>query len=330
MRGKDPDFFCIGFQKSGTTTLYELVRQRRDVVLCRDIKEPMYYRVKGLRALGGKRFYRWRYFGHVTENDKRLCGEINAGLAFTGCARKLCRDFSPETKLIFMMRNPVDRAYSSYRYFLARGFLPVHTVRDDMKRGHAKAFDRYVHEILDHPARRRQIMKKRLKYLVFSQSSYGTSIQEFMGHFKNRKFILFEDFIRNEKQGCREIDEFLGLAFDETIDYTVRVNEGSERAVSPWRSKCLLIAKGCKHILREFVYMQHWAPRLYEHFLHFYGKIRGACLAPDYDKSEVLPGTREYLEQYFAGEVGMVEQLLGRDLSGIWYDLPDRGTGHDL
>ena len=60
-------------------------------------------------------------------------GEVNAGLSFGGCARWLGKDFPHDTKLIFMMRDPADRCYSAYKYFLDLGFLPMSVVADDKK-----------------------------------------------------------------------------------------------------------------------------------------------------------------------------------------------------
>lgn len=319
MRGKNPDFICVGFQKSGTTTLYEILKQHTGVILCRDVKEPMYYRVKGLHAIGGKRYYWWRYFGHVKPDESRLIGEVNAGLTFTGCAKKICRDFSAETKLIFMMRNPADRAYSAYKYFLARGFLPVRTVTEDLKYGHAVAFEHYVHEILDHHRHRQKIMRKRLKYLVFSQSNYGTCIQEFEERFPDKHLVFFEDFIQNQKKGSEDILQFLGIDEDQGIDYTVCANEGNERAVSGWRAKQLIIVKGVRYALKEFLFMPHWAPGLYGRFEGLYGKIRKKCLVQDEDQSQMLSETRRYLNAYFAEEIKKIEKLSGRDLSEIWH-----------
>ncbi len=161
-----PQFICMGFQKSGTTTLFEILRQHPDIALCRDVKEPMYYRVFVLRALGGTWYYRKRYFGHLKTwgSETRMVGEINAGLTFTHCAQKLCHDLPPETKLIFMMREPVARTYSAYKYFLARGYMSEEVVRDDAENGHAAAFDRYVRSVLEDPEQRSEIMKKRLEY----------------------------------------------------------------------------------------------------------------------------------------------------------------------
>ncbi|MCC8136943.1 MAG: sulfotransferase domain-containing protein [Clostridiales bacterium] len=318
---RNPEFLCMGFQKCGTTTLFEILKQHREVVLCRDVKEPMYYRVQGLWFIGRQRYYQWRYYGHIAPDDTRRCGEINAGLTFTGCAKKICRDFSPDTKLIFMMRNPVDRAYSSYKYFLARGFLPKGAVLEDRKYGHAEAFDRYVHSVLDDPAQERQIMRKRLKYLVFSQSCYSTCIQEYLDFFpkENIRLVFFEEFVQDEKAACRELFDFIGIGEDESVDYSIRANEGNERAFSDSAAKRFQIIKGFHYGFYEFAALPYWLPNAYKKFRGYYDRKRQESFLPDEDKSAMLPKTREYLEAYFAEEVRGIERLSGRNLDSLWY-----------
>ena len=316
-----PSFVCVGFQKSGTTTLFALLKQHPDVVLCRDVKEPMYYRVQGLRSIGGRRYYEKRYFGHVQSDDPRMVGEVNAGLTYTNCAKKVGRDFSPETKLIFMMREPVSRCYSAYKYFLARGHVPRHVVDYDLELGHAAAFDRYVHEVLDDPKKREQIMRKRLRNLVFSQNNYATCIQEYLEYFdrENMHFIIFEEFIQDQRAACLELYEFLGLADCPDIDYDLRENVNNERAVSGWGTKRLIAAKIVNFALYEFFAMEHWAPGLMERYHAFYERVRARNMQPDDDMGKVLPKTRVYLQEFYEPEVRELERIIGRDLSGLWF-----------
>ncbi len=317
-----PDFVCMGFQKSGTTTLYEILKQHPQIMLCRDVKEPMYYRIPFLDVIGlGSLYYKKRYFGHVRRQDKaKKKGEINAGLTFSGCAKRLKRHMSHDTKMIFMMRNPADRSYSAYKYFLARGFLPMSAVEYDKKHGHAKGFDHYVHTVLDHSCRRMQIMEKRQKYLVFSQSNYAACIGEFLGAFdiRNMKFVLFEDFIQNEKKVCQEIYEFVGVSEANGINYHVKANEGNDQAVSGRYAKEYLFAKGFNYALYEFLAMPHWAPKLYEKYERKLQRIRKKCLVADMDNSKMLPSTRRYLMDHYETDICALERLIGRDLHKIW------------
>lgn len=316
-----PDFICMGFQKCGTTTLFEILNEHPQIALCRDVKEPMYYRVPAATIFGGgKRFYDWRYFSHIPEDDTRLKGEVNAGLTMSGCAKKVSRYHDPSTKMIFMMRNPVDRSYSAYRYFLARGFFSASDIRSDQEHGHAQAFDAYVHRIIDDPHRRSQVMKKRLYYLVLSQSNYNTCIREYLDTFdlQNMKFIIFEEFIEDQAAVCKGLFDFLGVDNPPGLVTGLRANEGSERSVSPLGSEWLMITKGARYFFHDFCCMTHWAPGLYDRYNRYYHHVRERNLAPDTDTSRVLPQTRAYLMDYFADEIDGVSELCGRDLRTVW------------
>lgn len=321
--GGCPDFVCLGFQKSGTTTLFEILKQHPDVVLCRDVKEPMFYRVPGFiqTVFQGQRFYQWRYFGHVDADDPRLRGEINAGLTFSACEKKMAKDLNPHAKLLFMMRDPVDRTYSAYKYFLARGFLPKKVVEDDLSSCHAEAFNRYVFDVLGSSRKRRQIMDKRMKYLIFSQSNYAACVREYMKDFplENMHFIFFEEFIADQHQVCQELYDFLGITDPEGIDYHVKANEGKERPVSANAAKRFQIAKAIyQYALYEFGAMPRWAPNAYSHVKNHYRRVRAACLTKDEDKSKMLPQTREILTDYYRDDVKDLAKITGKDLGKIW------------
>lgn len=316
-----PDFVCMGFQKCGTTTLYEILRQHPGMVLCRDVKEPMYYRVPVLHLLGGGwRYYKLRYFGHVKKGDRRLRGEVNAGLTFTHCAERLRNNLDPDVKMIFIMRDPVERSYSSYKYFLARGFLPKEAVEYDARHGHAEGFDHYVHSVLDDPRQRGLIMKKRLRYLVFSQSNYASCIKDYLRYFdqRNMKFLIFEEFIGDQHRACQDLYDFLGLADAPDIDYSVKANEDKERPVSYRKARKVMVTKALHYITYEFMAMTHWAPGLYRLFRDGYQRARRAGIVDDPDRSRVLPQTREYLLRYYEPELRELEKLTGKDLKTLW------------
>ncbi len=316
-----PDFVCMGFQKCGTTTLWGLLNRHPQIVLCRDVKEPMYYRVPLASKLGlGSSFYKKRYFGHVQLNDIRMKGEINAGLTFNGCARKLKHHMPRNTRMIFMLRNPVDRSYSAYKYFLARGFLPRKAIREDVKYGHAEGFDRYVRRVLEDEKAREQIMEKRLKYLVLSQSNYGACVEEFFPDFHrgNMKFVLFEEFVRDEHAACLEIFDFLELEDSLDIPYGLVENSGNECTVSPRKAKWFYLVKGAHYLFYDLMAMPYWAPDLYRKFDQYYDNVRQSSLAADMDRSQVLDSTRVFLEDYFDEDVRRMEEICGRDLRSLW------------
>jgi hypothetical protein len=100
-----PDFLGIGAQKAGTTWLYENLRCHPDVFLP-DKKELHYFDRRFHRSL---RSYA-RYF---EAGAGKVKGEITPSYAALAPSRiRYIRAIMPETKLIFMIRNPIDRAWS--------------------------------------------------------------------------------------------------------------------------------------------------------------------------------------------------------------------------
>ena len=378
-------FICIGFQKCGTTSLYDLLKQHSDIYLTEDVKEPMFYRVPFVRRILGRDWYRNRYFGHLEEAGRmepdarrrasenvglltgrrgsaaagasaakegntaaqEKCvpssdpvqmdgssvsrgsdsqsfplypGEINAGLGFNGCARLLGKDFSPKTKLIFMMRDPADRCYSAYKYFLALGFLPMSVVADDKKRGHAAAFDSYVRSVLFNPRRRKEIMRHRMKYLCFSQGNYAYCIQEYLRYFprENMKFVFFEEFVRDEELVTKDILDFLHIPQDPEMTFNVKSNETNFRAASPFRSKIMYLLQGTYYTTFEFLNMKRFCPGFFRNFMAFYDWTMDKCTRPETDNSKMLPSTRKLLNRYYRSQIRQVEELAGRSVPERW------------
>lgn len=314
-----PAFICIGFQKCGTTSLYDILRQHKKIYLTEGVKEPMFYRVPLLRLCLGKNWYEKRYFGRFCPEEGQTAGEINAGLTFQGCAAKVGRDFPAETRLIFLMRNPADRCYSAYKYFLPLGFLPYKTVLDDQKRGHAAAFDKYVHHVLDSPVRSRQIMRRRLKYLCFSQGNYARCIEEYLQYFpkENMKFVFFEEMVQNQQKTVEDILEFIHVEKNSGINYNIKSNESIFCAVSPLRSKIIYFSQGIYHLFMDFLHLGRF-PAAARTFRKLFRHILAFCIAPETDKSKMFPRTRQFLNQYYKEEIARLEELIGRKVPESW------------
>jgi hypothetical protein len=138
-----PDFICIGAQRAGTSWLYAVL-ERHPAFWLPPIKElhffddpllrngPRYYRFLRMRLVAGLGFRRplsvWdlRYFLHkrsdawycrLFEQGKRrglLTGELTPSYAtLDENAFVRMRSINPSTKIIFIMRDPIMRSWSS-------------------------------------------------------------------------------------------------------------------------------------------------------------------------------------------------------------------------
>ena len=120
-----PGFVMIGAQRCGTTSLFRALMDHPQVVA------PTFHKGINYFDLNYYRGMRW-YKGHfpVVEIARLRAARYGAPLAFEASGyymyhpfalERLTRDL-PGVKLIVMLRDPVERAYSAYKHESARGF----------------------------------------------------------------------------------------------------------------------------------------------------------------------------------------------------------------
>jgi hypothetical protein len=100
-----PDFLGIGAQKAGTTWLWENLRQHPEIFVP-DKKELHYFDNKFDQSL--------RYYTHRFEEARgRIKGEVTPAYGILPRERiGFIRAIMPRVRLIFLMRDPVERAWS--------------------------------------------------------------------------------------------------------------------------------------------------------------------------------------------------------------------------
>lgn len=105
-----PNFICVGAEKAGTTPLFRILVQHRDIFMPRakethwfskfyGTKERAYYEATFFRAWRGQ-----KAVGEATPEYMRM----------PKVPMRLKRDLGPGVKLIFCLRDPVKRAHSHY------------------------------------------------------------------------------------------------------------------------------------------------------------------------------------------------------------------------
>jgi hypothetical protein len=116
--GRLPDFLLIGAQKGGTSFFYRVLCEHPMVQPATE-KEVHYFDLNHDRGAG---WYR-SHFPTPGENNGRrvLTGEGTPYYLYhPACARRAAGTV-PEAKLIVLLRNPVDRAYSHYHHRTKKG-----------------------------------------------------------------------------------------------------------------------------------------------------------------------------------------------------------------
>lgn len=114
-----PDFFIIGGMKCGTTSFYDLLVQHPQI-LPGACKEVHFF---DLQFQNGLRWYRAHFpfransrFKKLVTGRKTFTCEASPYYIFHPHAARRLAGLFPRAKLIAMLRDPVDRAYSHYRH----------------------------------------------------------------------------------------------------------------------------------------------------------------------------------------------------------------------
>ena len=126
-----PNFLIIGAQKAGTSAIYAYLSQHPQV-FASEIKEPAFFAFEGLDLsfAGPDDARALRYIVRDIERYRELfrkagsrarAGEASTMYLYAPRAAERIRHYIPNAKLIAVLRDPVDRAYSAYRHLVRDG-----------------------------------------------------------------------------------------------------------------------------------------------------------------------------------------------------------------
>jgi hypothetical protein len=201
-----PDFLGIGAQKAGSTWLYRNLSKHPEVQMS-SRKEIHYFDSHFFRGLG------W-YGSHFGNEPGRIRGEITPAYSILPPYRiRYIRKLFPDVKILLMIRNPIDRAWSRAKMGLMS--------RDGLN----LEFDEIPDEVF--------IKNFRHKASV-SRGTYSVIIDNWLREFPADQFFVgfFDDIIERPKQLLTDIFNFLGVAVpDDWSEYPVveRIYRGPSR-----------------------------------------------------------------------------------------------------
>ena len=205
------DFFIVGAQKAGTSSLYQYLAQHKEVFLPQGkdffaFNDDPVYGVPGSKL---KAYYRG-YGG-----QPRVGGSNVQIMPFPEAVRNLY-DYNPEIQLIAMLRNPVDRAYSAYWMMRRTGREPCATfeaaLAEDVQRARCGGF------------------REKAELCYLEHGNYYDQLSLIYRYFdRERVFVgLFEDLVANPEQLTRTILRRLNVDTSNLrIDFSKAANEAS-------------------------------------------------------------------------------------------------------
>ncbi len=211
------NFICVGAQKSGTTTLHDILNQHPEICLPTD-KETKFFQ-RDDRFNKGLEYYKEHF--SVNLNHK-IIGEIDPDyMYFNYVPKRIYDTLGAETKLIFLLRNPIDRAFSHFLMSKKRGY-------EDLSFSDAILME--SERILKDDSQSDFSISNHLNFSYLDRGYYSTQIKEYLKYFnkENMLFVLFEDeLIADRQTTIRKILSFLNVAtnFDGSIYIKSNIKE---------------------------------------------------------------------------------------------------------
>lgn len=193
-----PNFFVVGAHKAGTTSLYTYLKQHPQIFMPDRIKEPCYFRGDPCSFEPGpplqerKNFY-IKLFERAV--GFKAIGESSTDYLYYSRKSALnIKQHDPWAKIIVILRNPIERAYSNFIWALKEGVESERNFRSALNL---------------EQARREQGMGSVWHYKA--KGFYASQVRDYLDVFNTHqvKVFLFEELQKDATSVCQESFSFL-------------------------------------------------------------------------------------------------------------------------
>ncbi|SJN57337.1 Sulfotransferase domain protein [Vibrio ruber DSM 16370] len=295
------DFIVVGAAKSGTTSLFYYLNNHPDIFIP-DVKECRFFSKldKNFKGLGAEYYsnegitddndYRNLFAG----NEDKVCGDISNDYLYysTRSIENIKKYVGTQVKIIIILRNPVERAFSSYMHHIREGWETLS-----------------FREALDHEEQR-LADNWGWTYHFKRAGLYSQSVKEYIDNFDNVKIYTYED-LRNLDWLLNDICSFLNV--DENVINVSSVEKFNESGRP--RSKFIHDFSNGRGIFANIIkpIVKYLIPKSLINKAK--RKISNVNLIRESIKSE----DKNYLIYYYKNDIHKLETIIRKDLSN-WLD----------
>jgi hypothetical protein len=211
-----PDFLIVGVMKGGTTSLFRYLAQHPDV-LPPFRKEIKYF---DCNYFEGPAWYGAHFPLRTKFTDgTKLTGEATPYYIYHPTAHERIASALPQIKIIIILRNPIDRAYSHYQHMVRVGREPLNF--EDAIAAEPERLAGEAEKVAVDP---RYPTYKHLQYSYLSRGDYLPQIQRWHSLFPKERMLILrsEDLYQEPAATMEQTQAFLGLkAWHPKKDYGV-------------------------------------------------------------------------------------------------------------
>ena len=296
-----PNFLIIGAHKCGTTSLYEYLRQHPQVFMPQ-LKEPSFFTFEGQRLDAFPAIKRnvVRRFEDYVALFRDAVGYFAVGEAspmYFKCSHSAARIQRrlPGVRLILILRDPVERAYSHFQMEKRNG-----TVRGNF----AEAMREY------------ELLPDGIRYQRYiHDGKYFTLLQPYAELFgmQNILVLLFDQLRKDAGGLMRNVYQFLGIDSNFTPDLSQKHNEGGVWRSPFWQLYYRTIHPAFGTVSNALP--ENWHDRLATVGQHL--RKKAVVRSP-----QMSPQVRTQLQGIFREEILNLQDFIQQDLSAWLEEQP--------
>jgi len=305
-----PDFIIIGAAKSGTTAMYELLRRHPDIYFS-PVKEPHYFSDFDVREFTSA-FRRnnvidpENYFSQsplpqqfqlfINDPDQysrlyedapegKIRGEASTSYLYSERAPKAILKHNPDTRLIAILRNPVERAFSHHTMALKYGYTT----------------DDFLTALKKDQAKKEKGWSRSELFLELGH--YDDQLERYYKYFPRNQIhvIIHEEWRVQPQKTMNRVTGFLK---------TTPLNLPEQKTHNTGEVPRYAQLNQWLHRMGLRQYLADQLPTAMKE------KLRSWYLKPK-EVDLMTPEARDFLEEYYRSRIRRLEDLLKRSLS-IW------------
>jgi hypothetical protein len=282
-----PNVIIIGAQKAGTTSMFDWIAQHPEVFGEPSMKDFPFFADDNYfnKGLG--------WFSAKFRQDRKVKVLLHGSVRYIYDSKYVAKrlyNYNKNLKMILMLRNPVDRAYSAFWYAKKANLEPLSSF--------GKAIER-EQKLMSENIRVEPIQS------YIGRSLYCKQILDYYNYFKKDqiKIIIFEQCMRNKEKCMNDVFNFLNIDKSFVPDFKKLNASGKQRI---------------KHIdiLWKNFLIKNYIKRLLPYRVRFRLKEMIKRLnTKKYIYPKLADKERRKLMNLFESDLANVSKLINKDLS---------------
>jgi len=279
------DFFIVGAPKAGTTSLYFYLNEHPQIEMS-SVKEPDYFSNKEMQTQN--LYYKKqridtlkKYNALYSEKKNLVRGEASVSYLYYNGVPKKIFEYNTKSKIIIMLRNPVERAFSHYLMDKRLGYI-------------SENFETIINQ-------KYSDKKLNLFYQQYIElGKYTEQIKRYFDVFRSENilFIDYDDFVSRTSQEIDKVYSFLNI--DNSA--TSQVNKIYNSYTNP-NNKIV-------SYLYSFVFLRSVANFFFSALIK--EKIKRLFFVNS-EKPVLIKESRNLLINYFSKDINNLSKLLNKD-----------------